>query len=259
MSIIQFSHANGFPAKTYSVLFNYLETYKISTINILAENKKPQEINWHDLTEDVIECAGQFGKPVVGVGHSFGGMLTLLAAAKKPELFQTIIILDPPLFSTKKRLIISLMRALNIEDWVSPSGKSKNRRRYFQSKTEAYKYFKSKKIFKNFHPDTINDYVTHGLISGEKGLELSIPVEKEVAIFNKMITSLPKSVFNVEGTLIYASKNPILWTTDLCWIKKQFTQLKFIPFPASHLFPLEFPESTARMIIRCIELKNIKN
>ena len=50
MSIIQFSHANGFPAKTYSVLFKHLEGHKISAINILAENRKPSEINWHDLT-----------------------------------------------------------------------------------------------------------------------------------------------------------------------------------------------------------------
>jgi len=83
MSIIQFSHANGFPAKTYSVLFKHLEGHKISAINILAENRKPSEINWHDMTEDILKCAGQFEEPVVGVGHSLGGVLTLMAAAKK--------------------------------------------------------------------------------------------------------------------------------------------------------------------------------
>ena len=53
MSIIQFSHANGIPAKTYLVLFKQLEGHKISAINILAENRKPSEINFHDMTEDI--------------------------------------------------------------------------------------------------------------------------------------------------------------------------------------------------------------
>lgn len=252
MSIIQFSHANGFPAKTYSVLFNHLEGHKISTINILAEKRNTADINWHDLTEDVLVCVGQFREPVVGVGHSFGGVLTLLAAAKKPELFQTIIMLDPPLFSTNKRLLISILRNLNIEDWVSPSGKSKKRREYFESKKQAHKYFQSKKMFKNFHPETLNDYITHGLILGKNGLKLSISVEKEVAIFHNMLTSIPKLVYKVRGTLIYATKNPILWASDLRWIKRNFTKLNLIPFPDSHLFPLDYPESTAKMIIRCI-------
>jgi len=43
MSIIQFSHANGFPAKTYSVLFKHLEGHKISAINILAEIENRQK------------------------------------------------------------------------------------------------------------------------------------------------------------------------------------------------------------------------
>ena len=53
MSIIQFSHANGFPAKTYSVLFEHLKDHTISAIDNLAENRVPPAINWHDLAEDV--------------------------------------------------------------------------------------------------------------------------------------------------------------------------------------------------------------
>jgi len=55
MSIIQFSHANGFPAKTYTALFDHLKEHKISAINILAENTNPNEINWYDMRDDVLE------------------------------------------------------------------------------------------------------------------------------------------------------------------------------------------------------------
>ena len=253
MSIIQFSHANGFPARTYSVLFEQLKGHRISAINILAENRKAADIKWYDLTEDILESEGQFGEPVVGVGHSIGGVLTLLAAAKKPELFQTVILLDPPLFSSQKRGLISILRALKIEDLVSPSGKSKKRRDHFESKQQAHSFFQANKMFKNLHSQSLLDYVTHGLTSVKNGVQLTISVEKEVAIFRTMLTSYPESVYKVPGKLVYAARNPILWPTDLRWIKRKFPEMQLIPFPGSHLFPLENPESTALLIERCLK------
>ena len=252
MSIIQFSHANGFPAKTYTKLFYNLHEHKISAINNLGENTNAAAINWYDLTDEILESVGKIGEPVIGLGHSFGGMLTLLAAAKKPELFQNVILLDPPLFSSHKRCLIRLLRALNIEDWVSPSGKSKHRRDHFDSKSQAKSFFQANKLFKNFHPQVLNDYVTHGLTDGKNDVELTISVAKELAVFHKMLTSFPQDVYKVKCTLVYAAKNPILWRSDLRWISKKFTKLQVIPFPGSHLFPLENPESTALMIKRCL-------
>ena len=253
MSIIQFSHANGFPEKTYSVLFKHLKDHTISTIDNLAENRVPPAINWHDLTEDVLESAEKFKEPVIGVGHSLGGMLTLLAAAKKPDRFQTIILLDPPLFSLNKRRLISLLRVLHVEDLFGPSGKSKKRRVNFVSKKDAYTYFKAKKIFINFHPQALQDYVEHGLTAVKQGLELKIPVEKEVAIFHNLLLSYPRSINKVRGTLFYAVNNPILGSSDLRWIKRRIPEIKVYPFPGTHFFPLENPESTANLINKCIE------
>ena len=252
MSIIQFSHANGFPAKTYSVLFDHLKEHKISFSNILGENTNPEDINWYDLRDDVLESTRQHGEAVIGIGHSFGGILTLLAAAKNPELFKSVILLDPPLFSSHKSSFIKLLRALNIEDWVSPSGKSKKRRSHFESKSQAKSLFQINKLFKNFHPQTLNDYVTHGLTETDNDVKLTISVEKEVAIFHNSLTSFPKNIYKVKGTLLYATRNPILWSSDLCWINRKFAQLQLFPFPGSHLFPFENPESTALMIKRCL-------
>lgn len=252
MSIIQFSHANGFPAKTYTELFNNLYEYKISAINNLGENTNAAKINWNDLTNEILESVFKIGEPVIGIGHSFGGVLTLLAAAKKPELFHSIILLDPPLFSSYKRFLIRVLRSLKIEDWVSPSGKSKHRRSHFKSRSQAKSLFQANQLFKKFHPQVLNDYVTHGLTDGKNDVELTISVAKEMAIFHKMLTSFPKEVYQVKCTLVYAAKNPILCKSDLHWINKKFTELKIIPFPGSHLFPLENPESTALMIKRCL-------
>ncbi len=98
----------------------------------------------------------------------------------------------------------------------------------------------------------MNDYVIHGLTAGNNDVELPIPVVKEIAIIHKMLNSFPKNIYKVKGTLVYATSNPILWKSDLHWINRKFTGLKVIPFPSSHLFPLEYPESTAKNINRCL-------
>jgi predicted alpha/beta superfamily hydrolase len=45
---------------------------------------------------------------VIGLGHSFGSLLTLMAAYKKPQLFSQVIIMDPPfVIGSKAFLVIS--------------------------------------------------------------------------------------------------------------------------------------------------------
>ena len=252
MEVIQFSHANGFPAKTYSYMFDQLKEYKISAVNIIGDSTDHKDINMFDLRDELIQNVLQHGEPVIGVGHSFGGVLTLLAASKNPELFKNIVLLDPPIFSPIKSTVIKILRMLGIEDWVSPAGKSKKRRDKFASKRDAKTLFMSNNLFKNFHPQTLNDYVTHGLKKNKNGVELTIPVVKEIAIFHNSLILYSKCLRNVKGSLIYGAKNPIIWASDLSWIKHNFVNLKLLPFPGSHLFPFENPKSTALMIKRCL-------
>ncbi|MDC0225127.1 alpha/beta hydrolase [Deltaproteobacteria bacterium] len=252
MEVIQFSHANGFPAKTYSYMFDQLKEYKISAVNIIGDSTDHKDINMFDLRDELIQNVLQHGEPVIGVGHSFGGVLTLLAASNNPELFKNIVLLDPPIFSPIKITVIKILRMLGIEDWVSPAGKSKKRRDKFASKRDAKTLFMSNKLFKNFHPQILNDYVTHGLKKNKNGVELTIPVVKEIAIFHNSLILYSKCLRNVKGSLIYGATNPILWASDLSWINHNFVNLKLLPFPGSHLFPFENPKSTALMIKRCL-------
>jgi hypothetical protein len=78
-------------------------------------------------------------------------------------------------------------------------------------------------MLNNLHPQALRDYVTHGLTSVKNGVELTISVEKEVAIFRTMLTSYPESVYKIPGKLVYAARNPILWPTDLRLDKKKIS------------------------------------
>ena len=86
--IIQFSHANGFPAPTYRYLFKLLEPhFEIQYIERLAHDPNhPVTNNWQSITSELIREHDKHKEPVIGIGHSLGGAITLFAAIERPEI-----------------------------------------------------------------------------------------------------------------------------------------------------------------------------
>ncbi len=100
--IIHFAHANGFPAKTYSKLFSFLEDdYEINYLERHAHNPKfPVTDGWERLRDELREeIEKRYTEKIIGIGHSLGGILHFLVAAEKPELYKANILLDAPIIS----------------------------------------------------------------------------------------------------------------------------------------------------------------
>ena len=92
--IIHFAHANGFPARTYSKLFSFLETdFEINFLERHGHHPKfPVNDGWQSLRDELqAEIESRYSQPIIGVGHSLGGVLHFLVACEKPELYRQII------------------------------------------------------------------------------------------------------------------------------------------------------------------------
>ena len=245
---IHFFHANGFPSETYKVLLSNIEGDIHSPISILGKNISSVEEGYSDFVDEVIEHASVTQGEGIAIGHSFGATLSLLAEAKHPGLFKTIILLDPPLFSRTKMVIISFLRKLGLEYLFTPAKKSMKRRENFSSSEEAVDYFASKGLFREIPRSTIELYVNHGLEEVDGELRLAIPREREVDIFLNFPTKLPKQVSDIKGNLIYADKVRLLDDADLKWWDKAMPKMTKTPFQGSHMFPFEKPKDLAMEI-----------
>ena len=93
MALIIFSHGNSFPAGTYGVLFRSLRArgFVVRAVEKFGHDPRyPVTSNWPHLVEQLADFAtseaARHGGPVYLVGHSLGGFLSLMCAAKHPAL-----------------------------------------------------------------------------------------------------------------------------------------------------------------------------
>ena len=90
--LIIFSHGNSFPASTYSVLFRNLEArgFAVKSIEKFGHDPAyPVTSNWPHLVQQLADFTQKqvekSGKAAFLVGHSLGGFLSLMCAAKHPD------------------------------------------------------------------------------------------------------------------------------------------------------------------------------
>ena len=93
---LHFAHGNGFPPATYRKLIETLrrDSHVVSMeARPLWPGSDPQSLsNWPDLARDLKEELERRGlRGSVGVGHSLGAVVTLLAAAEDPGLFKAVV------------------------------------------------------------------------------------------------------------------------------------------------------------------------
>jgi len=249
MKKIHFAAANGFPVRTYEYLFSKMKFADFDYINLIGHKPSNNKADHGFLKDELIEHLEEKSDgPVIGIGHSAGGATLMMAAAERPELFEQIILLDPPLFSAKKRLGLGIARALGLWQRMGPVKKAINRRANFSSKDEAFHYWKNKPLFKSFHKTCFASYIEHGLKDNGNDFELSFLASVEADIFRNLVVNFPKKMSHIKATLIYAEKGDLLWQSDLAWWRKKHPNFELIGFQGRHLFPLEQPDETAVLL-----------
>ena len=249
---IHFAHANGFPAKTYNKLFAFLaEEFEIGFIERHGHNPKfPVTDNWKSLKDELkAEIETRYSQPIIGIGHSLGGILHLLTAVENPEFYKQIILLDAPIISRFSSRSLHVLKMTKLIDRYSPSKITRFRRNRWQTKAEAFEHFKAKPKFDAFDEDVLRDYVEHGTVQSHKGFKLFFKPSIEARIYRTIPHHLPalRGKLKVPTAYIGGTDSREARLARLSFMQKHFPiDLHFLE--GSHLFPLEIPIQTAEKI-----------
>lgn len=272
MTTIVFSHANGFPAGTYRLLF---DAWKSAGFTVHAVEKfghdpqRPATSNWPGLRDELVALIEHASTaPVYLVGHSLGGWCSVLAAAHRPDLVEGVVLIDSPLMSSLLAGAIRLTKPTPLFKRFSPGHVSKRRRQHWPSADAALTHFAAKKMFARWEPQVLRDYIACGVepnadadassdAFAERSHTLSFKREIETTIYN----TLPHHI----GSLLRAHplKCPMAFIggTESVEVRQlgmrntqRLTHGRVSWIKGSHLFPFEKPTETASEVLRWLAL-----
>ncbi|WP_179953442.1 alpha/beta fold hydrolase [Desulfobotulus mexicanus] len=188
-------HANGFCAGTYDPLIRLMsEKLHVigSDVRGHGSSLSPVEMpirHWKVFADDLEFMVSSLMKPpVIGIGHSLGAVTTLIAAARHPELFSCIILMDPVILPRRYLMFMGFLRMTGLIGQF-PLAKGARRRKFvFKGKQEALSRFTAGRgIFKTWDPSFVDAYLECGLLEvDEETAILKCDPELEAQIFESV-------------------------------------------------------------------------
>ena len=269
IKLISFAHANGFPAGSYQTLFSYLaDDIRVVALEKYGHDpKKPINHNWQAQVEELISHVEsqqvdynetidkKVKNKVICVGHSFGAVISFIACCQRPDLFKGLIMLDPPVLSGAGALAARLVKKTKLIDKFSPAGRAKNRRSHWPLGSDIGATFARRKLFREFDKRCLDDYIKYGICERNEQLELVFSPQVEANIFRNIPTNLSsyKNKLTVPATLIYGESTDVFPHHIFKNFIKMNKHIKLKTVKGGHMFPLENPEDTAKLITEIIK------
>ena len=255
MTRLVFAHGNSFPGATYNVLFAHLRQrgFTVSAVDRFGHDPQyPVTSNWPHLVQQLADFTRQqvqeAGEPVFLVGHSLGGILSVMTAAQHPQGVRGVLMLDSPLVSGWRATTVGMAKRTHLVSKVSPGRVSRQRRMSWASAQEALEHFRKKKVFARWDPLVLQDYVAHGLHDQEGRCELRFDREVETAIYNTLPHNLGALLrdnpLRCPASFIGGRASVEMRQVGMA-LTQRVTGGPIMMLDGSHLFPMEQPLITA--------------
>lgn len=258
MAYIHFAHANGFPAGSYRVLLDDLrQRHQVLALEKFAHNPNfPVDYGWSNQVAELSDYLQSHQVlPCYLVGHSFGAVVSFLAACRHPQSVKGVILLDPPLITGLTGLLFKTIRRTPWADRLSPAKLAANRCTTWPKDTDLVNYFANKALFKNMHPECIEDYVSSAVKETPNDLMLDFDNNVEANIFrtiplNMGTYKLPKSI---PATIITGEKTKVCKQKLIAPFIAKNNLEHLVVKGGGHMFPLEQPQHVASLILDKID------
>lgn len=253
---LHFAPANGYPPGAYSAfLESFAEDHEIVASLHRPLWESPPAIDsfksWDVFGEDLKQLVTQLDQPVVSVGHSMGTAAILMAAVQRPEMFKSLVLIEPVLVPRRYLLALRFFGRLAPHK-IPLVQKTLNRVDRFSSRQEAFEHYRPKSVFADISDAVLWDYVQHGTKEIEPGtFGLSYGRDWEAQCY--------KLVHNLWGLLpqlkvptlaIRAENSNTLSIASWDRWKAAAANVEFLEIKdAGHLVPFEKPQQLAQTIL----------
>ena len=253
-------HANGFCAGTYSPFVRHL----VDELHVMASDLRghgdshPPALkrvrDWHIFADDLkLLIEKRMSPPIIGLGHSLGGVTTYIAAAKYSSLFSAIILIDPSILPRPTLWWFAALRMIGLAGNRQLAQSARRRRNTFKGKNEALKRFTSGRgIFKSWSKEFVEAYLECGLlVKDAETAILKCDPELEAQIFE----SVPRDVWRYAKKItcpvlaIRGEHSDVFTAESAARLRHMISDYEFTTVPgAGHFVPMGKPDQCAQVI-----------
>lgn len=255
---VVFSHGNSFPASTYRVMLDSLRGrgFDVHALEKFGHDPKyPVTNNWPHLVEQLADftrgLVKQSGQPAFLVGHSLGGFLSLMCAARHPMLARGVVMLDSPLVGGWRANTLGLVKRTPLLKSMSPSAVSRKRRIAWDDREAAFEHFRVKRAFARWDERVLRDYVDHGMHESPGALTLNFDRDVETAIYDTLPHNLAPLLranpLQCHVAFIGGRQSVEMRRVGLT-MTQRVTRGRMAMLDGTHLFPMEKPIATAAAV-----------
>lgn len=267
-----FSHANSFPASTYGVLLNSLKVrgFQVAAIEKFGHDPHyPVTSNWPALVQQLADFTAheveKSGQAAFLVGHSLGGFLSLMCAARHPILgglpVRGVVLMDSPVVGGWRAAALSVAKRARLLGSISPGAISRKRRQSWPNQDEALAHFASKKVFSSWDSQVLKDYIEHGTqdaspatlaTSSQMGQRvLSFERDVETSVYNTLPDNLEallkRHPLKCQVSYVGGRQSVEMRQVGMALTQK-ITKGRIMMLDGSHLFPMEKPLASAAAV-----------
>ena len=242
-------HANGYlAAMWHPIAVELTSRGRVIGVDLPGhgDSEPVMDYRWDHLTDCVAEALRilDLGAALL-VGHSLGGALSAMCAARYPELVRAMVLADPvilpePLYHHPEASAKSDLYG------------ARKRRRSWPTREAMRESLASKFAYSRWRPEMLGLYVQEGVRESAEGVTLKCAPETEAEIYRETLAyNLWPEIARADVPAVVLrglSKERLLSVTapELPgWLPRAEDR----PLPeASHLVPMEYPEEVVRAV-----------
>jgi len=262
------AHATGFCADVYTPLAERLN----SRIRMLGMDDRghgrtrvpadPHRLkDWDVFVEDQERFFEQLGEPVIAMGHSRGGVASLLLAVRRPNLVRALILLDPTILPLSWMWWWYLAKKTGLAGFVPIAHRAARRQREWPDRETILQVYKSKRSFRAWKEGFLEGYITGGTEDTGHG---TVRLCCDPAWESRCFAVCPHIIWRyvprikVPTLVLYGAESDTFLEPAVRRFKSLLPAATVKGFEGTgHFVPMERPDECAREILSFLEAHNI--
>lgn len=259
--VLHIAPANGFPPQTYLPMLRGLSAkYRVVCCPpraLWGDQAPPAELrDWRMVADDLLAAFERWRlRDIVAVGHSLGGIASLLAVLQEPARFKALAMLDPVMLMPDALAWFKSMIDNGSASQSPLIQAAMRRRRHFVSREQAFQRFRAKSSFADWTDAALRLYVEHGLRARADGpgFELTWTIEWEIYYYSTIYQPIWQVLHQLDGLLpilMIRGENSDTFTEEsLHLARSTLRSAELVTLEGQgHLFPQAAPDAAAPII-----------